>query len=180
MKKKRLTTEVYWSVLCASASVRKDMSKDRTVLFLGNVTHKLDPKSRVAVPASWRAAQGEILVLIEAHSEGHRVLKCYTQESFAEKIGAIREHAREQQIPPGEVDQYVGKITGCSFEAEVSAQGKLLIPKPQRERLKLAETATIVGRGTFFEIWNPADYESTHTADALSKLELDQVFHILS
>ena len=163
VKKKKLTTEVYWSVLCVAASVRKDMSK-----------------SRVAIPASWRAAQGEVLVLIEAHSESCRVLKCYTQDSFAEKIGAIREHTREQQIPPGEVDQYVGKITGCSFEAEVSTQGKLLIPKPQRERLKLEETATIVGRGTFFEIWNPVDYESTHTADALSKLKLDQLFHILS
>ena len=177
---KRLTSEVYWSVLCVAVSVRRDMSKDRTVLFTGNVTHKLDPKSRVAIPAGWRAAQGEVLVMIEAHSEGCRVLKCYTQESFAEKIEAIRGHAREQMIPPGEVDQYVGKITGCSFEAEVSTQGKLLIPKPQRERMKLEETATIVGRGTFFEIWNPADYESTHTADALSKLKLDQIFHILS
>ena len=178
--RKKLTIEVYWSVLCVAASVRDDMSKDQTVLFTGNVTHKLDPKSRVAIPAGWRAAQGEVLVLIEAHSESCRVLKCYTRESFAEKIEAIREHAREQMIPPGDVDQYVGKITGCSFEAEVSTQGKLLIPKPQRERMKLEETATIVGRGAFFEIWNPADYEKTHTADALSKLKLDQLFHILS
>lgn len=180
IKKKKLTIEVYWSVLCVAASVRNDVSKDRTVLFRGNVTHKLDAKSRVAIPASWRAAQGEILVLIEAHTENCRVLKCYTQESFAEKIDAIREHAKEQMISPGEVDQYVGKITGCSFEAEVSTQGKLLIPKPQRESMKLGDTASIVGRGTFFEIWNPADYANTHTADALSKLKLDRIFHILS
>ncbi len=149
-------------------------------MFTGNVTHKLDPKSRVAIPAGWRAAQGGILVMIEAHSEGKRVLKCYTRESFAEKIDEIREHAREEKLSPGEVDRYVGKITGCSFEGEVSTQGKLLIPKLQREGMKLADTATLVGRGTFFEIWNPDDYEQTHTAEALSKLKLDQLFHILS
>lgn len=150
------------------------------MLFTGNVTHKLDPKSRVAIPASWRAAQRESLVLIEACSESYRVLKCYTRQTFAEMVKEIRRRAAADGITPGVVDQYVGKITGCCFEAEVSSQGKLLIPKPQRERLKLTDTATIVGRGSFFEIWAPADYEATHTAAALGKLELDQVFHILS
>ncbi len=171
---------MYWSVLNGVASVPKEMSKDRAVMFTGNVTHKLDAKSRVAIPAGWRAAQGGILVMIEAHVEGRRVLKCYTKESFAEKIEEIREHARGEKISPGEVDWYVGKITGCSFEGEVSSQGKLLIPKPQREGMKLGKTATLVGRGSFFEIWNPFDYEQTHTAEALSKLKLDQLFRVLS
>ena len=156
------------------------MSNDLTVLFTGNVTHKLDPKSRVAIPAGWRAAQGEVLVLIEARSENYRVLKCYTRRGFAEKIASIRAQAEAHGVSPGEVDQYVGKITGCCFEAEVSSQGKLLIPKPQRERMNLADSATIVGRGSYFEIWSPVDFDATHTADALGKLKLDQMFHILS
>lgn len=156
------------------------MSDELIVLFKGNVTHKLDPKSRVAIPANWRGVQGEELVLIEACSESYRVLKCYTRQSFTEMIRAIRQHAETEGIPPGEVDRYVGKITGCCFEAEVSSQGKLLIPKPQRERLKLGETATIVGRGSYFEIWSPTDFEATHTAEALGKLKLDNIFHILS
>ena len=150
------------------------------VPFTGNVTHKLDPKSRVAVPANWRATQEGVLVMIEAHNEGRPVLKCYTQESFAEKIEAIREYAREHGVNPGELDQYVGKITGCSFEAEVSSQGKLLIPKPQRERMNLSDSATIVGRGTYFEIWSPLDFEAIHSAEAMSRLQPDRLFHILS
>lgn len=118
--------------------------------------------------------------MIEALNEGYRVLKCYTRESFAEKIEEIRRQAAERGVMPGQVDQYVGKITGCSFEAEVSSQGKLLIPKPQRERMNLTDTATIVGRGSYFEIWVPADFEATNTADALGQLKLDQIFHILS
>lgn len=156
------------------------MSDELIVLFTGNVTHKLDPKSRVAIPANWRAAQRESLVLIEACNESYHVLKCYTRQTFAAMVKSIRERAEADGLMPGVVDQYVGKITGCCFEAEVSSQGKLLIPKPQREKLKLTDTATIVGRGSYFEIWAPADYEATQTADALSKLELDKIFRILS
>ena len=156
------------------------MSDELIVQFTGNVNHKLDPKSRVAIPANWRAAQREALVLIDACSESYKVLKCYTRQSFAEMIKGIRTRAAADGVMPGDVDRYVGKITGCCFEAEVSSQGKLLIPKPQRERLKLTDTATIVGRGSYFEIWSPADFEASNSEDALSKLQLDQIFRVLS
>ncbi|MBR4108382.1 MAG: hypothetical protein IKK45_06845 [Akkermansia sp.] len=156
------------------------MSNVPTVMFTGNVTHKLDPKSRVAIPANWRAAQGSILTLIDASSDGYPVLKCYTREAFAEKIATIRQQAEARGAEPGEIDRYLGIITGRSFDAEVSSQGKLLIPKAQRERIKLAESATIVGRGNYFEIWAPADFEATNSPEALAKLELDKLFHMLS
>ncbi|MDO5450955.1 MAG: hypothetical protein Q4F30_08715 [Akkermansia sp.] len=156
------------------------MGSVSTVMFTGNVTHKLDPKSRVAIPAGWRAAQEGALTLIDANFDEYPVLKCYTKESFAEKIAAIRQQAEQRGAEPGDIDRYIGIITGRCFEAEVSSQGKLLIPKPQRERLKLGENATIVGRGTYFEIWSPADYEATNSPEAISKIELDKLFHMLS
>ena len=158
----------------------KEMTNVSTVMFTGNVTHKLDPKSRVAVPAGWRAAQGETLIMIDASSESYRIMKCYTKEAFAEKMTTIRMQAEAQGISPGEIDLYVGKIIGCSFEAEVSTQGKLLIPKKQRERIGLVENATIVGRGAYFEIWKPEDFDATNTPEVLGRLKLDQMFHILS
>ncbi len=149
-------------------------------MFTGNVTHKLDPKSRVAIPAGWRAAQGQTLILIDACSEDYRILKCYTRATFAEKLTAIRAQAEAHGASPGEIDHYLGRITGCCFEAEVSSQGKLLIPKQQRERLALADSASIVGRGPWFEIWAPADFEAANAPDAIGRLKLDQLFHILS
>ena len=156
------------------------MDNASKVMFTGNVTHKLDPKSRVAIPAGWRAAQEGVLTLIDAHYETYPVLKCYTQESFADKIASIRSQAEARGVEPGELDRYIGMITGRSFQAELSSQGKLLIPKQQRERLGLKESATIVGRGTYFEIWSPEDYALTNTPEAISKVELDQLFHMLS
>lgn len=156
------------------------MSDTTTVMFTGNVTHKLDPKSRVAIPAGWRAAQGQTLVMIDALSEGYHILKCFTRDAFAAKLHAIRQQAEAHNIPPGDIDVYIGRITGCCFEAEVSSQGKLLIPKQQREKLNLKDTATIVGRSNYFEIWEPSDFAATNTPEALGKLALDQMFHILS
>ncbi len=149
-------------------------------MFTGNVTHKLDPKSRVAIPASWRDAQGATLWLIATHNEGYPILKCYTKESFADMVNGIRTHAEARGVEPVKINQYIGAIIGLSFEAEVSSQGKLLIPKAQRERLNLADNTTIVGRGSYFEIWAPADFEATQTPEALAKLELDKMFGILT
>ncbi len=151
-----------------------------TVMFTGNVTHKLDPKSRVAVPAGWRAAHEGALLLIDAKRKGYPVVKCYTRASFAEMVDSVRNRAETLGAQPGEIDQYVGDIIGSSFEAEVSTQGKLLIPKQQRENLHLAETATLVGRGSYFEVWLPEDFAATNTPEAIGKSKLDQVFGILS
>ena len=104
----------------------------------------------------------------------------YHRPKLTTAVIATRTQAEAQGISPGEIDLYVGKITGCSFEAEVSTQGKLLIPKKQRERMNLVENATIVGRGAYFEIWKPEDFEATNTPEVLGRLKLDQMFHILS
>ncbi len=154
--------------------------EELTVMFTGNVTHKLDPKSRVAVPASWAAARDNTLILMDAKTEGYPVVKCYTRSSFAAQMARIRRHLEAINAQPGQIDQYVGKIIGVSYEAEVSSQGKLLIPKKQREALKLQETAALVGRGDYFEIWAPADFEATNAPEALAALEFDKMFNMLS
>ena len=171
---------MYWSVLVVQLSALKSMNSVSTVMFTGNVTHKLDPKSRVAIPAGWRDAQGITLWMIDTQNEGYPILKCYTRESFADMVNGIRSHAEARGFDPAAVNRYLGTIIGLSFEAEVSSQGKLLIPKAQRERLRLADTATIVGRGSYFEIWAPGDFEATKSPEALAKLELDKVFGILT
>lgn len=149
-------------------------------MFTGNVCHKLDPKSRVSIPAGWRAAQDAELTIIDAQSDGFPILKCYTKAAFDAKLDAIRAQAESRGAAPGDIDRYVGIIAGRCFQAEVSSQGKLLIPKQQRERLKLAETAVIVGRSDYFEIWAPTDFDTANSPEALRELELDKMFHILT
>lgn len=151
-------------------------------MFRGNVTHKLDPKSRVAVPAGWRAAQNASICLVDSLYDGYPIVKCYTDDSFAAMIDTVRAQALEKGVDPGEVDRYLGRIIGSCFEGEVSSQGKLLIPKQQRERLHLGESVQLVGRGAYFELWSPEDYTAANAPAATGESQqlLDRMFHILS
>lgn len=154
------------------------MESVSTELFTGNVTRKLDPKSRLAIPAGWRSVQGAELTILEASSDGFPILKCFTREAFAEKIANIRAQGEARCMAPGEIDRYIGFIAGRCFPAEVSSQGKLLIPKAQRENLKLTETATVVGRGPHFEIWEPENFKVANSPAAVA--DMDKIFNMIS
>ena len=151
------------------------------VMFMGNYAHKLDPKNRVAIPASWRAIFGQELVLLDSSSSNqkYKVIKCFTHESFAQKLHEIRERALADGFEMGDVDEFIGDIAGKSFETEVNAQGKLLIPKQQRDRLKLGEYARLVGRTTHFEIWNTADFDADTEQKNTKDNALNKKFRML-
>lgn len=148
-------------------------------MFMGNYAHKLDPKNRVAVPAGWRAIFGQELVLLDSTYHDYKVIKCYTQESFAAKLHEIRESALAEGFDMGEVDEFIGDIAGKSFTAEVNAQGKLLIPKQQRERLHLGEYARLVGRTAHFEIWNTEDFAADTAEKSAAQSSLNKKFRML-
>ena len=148
-------------------------------MFTGNVTHKLDPKSRVAIPANWRVVYGQELVMLASTYHDYNIIKCYTQESFATKLNEIRTRALADGFDMGEVDEYIGVIAGNSFAAEVNAQGKLLIPKAQRDRLQLKDTTQLVGRTSHFELWLPEDFAADNSPTLRKDSLLDKKFRML-
>ena len=149
------------------------------VMFMGNYAHKLDPKSRVAIPANWRVVYGQELVMLASTYHDYNIIKCYTQESFATKLNEIRTRALADGFDMGEVDEYIGVIAGNSFAAEVNAQGKLLIPKAQRDRLQLKETTQLVGRTSHFELWLPEDFAADNSPKLRKDSLLDKKFRML-
>ncbi len=149
------------------------------VMFMGNYAHKLDPKSRVAIPAGWRVVFGQEVVMLASTYHEYNVLKCFTHESFAQKLNEIRERALADGHELGDVDEYIGSIAGNSFVAEVNTQGKLLIPKQQRDRLRLAEYAQLVGRTAHFEIWNTEDFAAENAPKPNKENPLNKKFRML-
>jgi MraZ protein len=151
------------------------------VMFMGNYEHKLDPKNRVAIPANWRAIFGQELVLLDSSSNNqkYKVIKCFTHENFAKKLHEIRERALADGHEMGDVDEFIGDIACKSFETEVNTQGKLLIPKQQRDRLKLGEYARLVGRTTHFEIWNNDDFNIAAEQKDAKESSLNKKFRML-
>lgn len=143
--------------------------------------HKLDPKYRVAIPSDWRAAQTETLYLLMAkHENRYNIIKCFTESAFSEKIANIRATAAEQGYTLGQIDNYVGNIICSCSQADVSAQGKLLISKGLREHLDVIDYVYLVGKGDHFEIWLPSDYEEAHAPEKLMQNPMEQLFRIFT
>lgn len=118
--------------------------------------HKMDPKNRVAIPSEWRAVEGGVLWLLASEKDGEFCLKAYT----AKKLESIeREVHEELGMTTKEKNIFLEWMYSRCVEVTINSQGKLCIPKRMCEQVGLSGMVTLVGRGSFFEIWSPAAFE---------------------
>lgn len=125
----------------------------------GVYEHKLDPKSRVSVPADWRVAAGSgELRLLQSSSYGLAVLRVLTEEEYANMLGEVEARA---EWTPAQRKQMKGKLHSRCLRTSLNPQGKLLIPKAwcSPPDLKQQDQVVLVGRGTYFEVFNPTHYQ---------------------
>lgn len=131
----------------------------------GVVEHKLDPKCRVSVPSDWRVSAGRgILRLLRAEKYGVAVLKVHTEKEFHAVLERIdRQDAwndRQKQLMR---DRF---FSDCQ-KTSMNSQGKLLIPKGLCEKADLEPEGhvSLVGRGHYFELVKPENYETLRSAE---------------
>lgn len=149
-------------------------------MFMSSFEHKLDSKGRVSVPALWRLTPGALLYLVDIEVDGAQILRCYTEEGFARMLEDVRVKSEARNVNPVSVDRYIGKIAAQSLPAEVSSQGKLLLPKNLRDKMKVQELVYFVGRASHFEIWEAEAYKATLVPKDDDCEDLDKIFGILS
>lgn len=129
--------------------------------FNGFQEHKMDPKYRVAIPASWRPEEGQQLILQESQRYGIPCVRVLTLTAFAEMERIIRESTSHSA---GERREALEFLHAGILPVQVNNQGKLLIPKDwsQRAHLEAETTVMMVGRGEYFDIFNRADYAKVY------------------
>ena len=131
----------------------------------GVYDHKLDPKCRVSVPSDWRAsAEKGVLRLLRASKFEMPTLKVLTEMEFEAMLGQIDERGdwnfRQKQVMRDRL------FSDCQ-RAKMNPQGKLLIPKGLCEinELELEGKVSLVGRGTYFELIKPENYEKIRVCE---------------
>jgi len=133
------------------------------VPFRGTFDHTLDAKNRLTVPARYRAALAEGVVLampvdlkpcvgVWRPEEYDR----YTRRALAE-------------LPPlsprlAELERF---FYGSSHDAELDAAGRIMIPSFLGEHASLAKEVVVVGVGDRLELWAKAAW-SDHRSTLLS------------
>ena len=133
------------------------------VPFRGTFDHTLDAKNRLTVPARYRAALAEGVVLAQPLD-----LKPCVGVWRAEEYDRYTRRTVEE-LPPlsprrTELERFV---YGSSHDAELDAAGRIMIPNSLREEAKLAKDVIVVGVGERLELWDKATW-SEHRSTLLS------------
>ncbi len=124
----------------------------------GAFEHKLDPKCRVSVPADWRNVAGSgQLRLLQSSSYELPALRVLTEEEYDDMLKTVD---AMEGWSPAQKKKMKGKIHSRSQKVSMSDQGKLLVPKAwcSHPEIEPGEAIKLVGRGTYFEILNLANY----------------------
>ena len=129
----------------------------KIALFSGENMHTLDEKSRVAVPAKFRAFASwiedrETWVLTKGFEH---CLVLFTGESWLsmqQKLADLTMGNREHRI-------FMRNFVGPAVELVADKQGRIVIPQPLREYAGISRDVVILGTGKYIEIWDKVAYE---------------------
>ncbi len=123
-------------------------------LFLDTFVNKLDRKGRVSVPAPYRqqlAAQA-FQGIAALHSFKHRAVQCGSLEWLEQinrQLGAV-------DLFSDEHDDLTATLFGDTKQLPFDSEGRIILPPTLIEHAGIGELAAFVGRGSIFEIWDPA------------------------
>ena len=123
-------------------------------MFVGSAEISMDNKGRVIVPLNYREQFGEQIVV----STGpEKCLYLYTMESWqgvAEQLMALPDSNNPKLRAAKRF------LFGNTFYCDIDKQGRILIPKKQREYAQMETEVVYVGAGKRIELWSKSNYEA--------------------
>ncbi len=126
-------------------------------MFLGEFVHNLDEKSRLTLPAKFRARLTDGVVLTTSHE---KCLLMYPTDEFRvlfERISALPTMSEEAAM-------LRRMFFTNAHDVEPDKQSRVLIPQRLREYANIRDSVVIVGVGKFVELWAPEEWERTREA----------------
>lgn len=121
--------------------------------FRGLHEHSLDSKDRITVPAKYRAALGEGIVLIKG------VERCV--EIWPEREREAMEHRYLSGLSPMSRDarRLQRRFFAHSETADLDSAGRIRLTGQLIEHAGLEGRCSVIGMGKWLEIWAPDDWD---------------------
>jgi len=133
------------------------------VPFRGTFDHTLDAKNRLTMPARYRSAlaDGVVLAMPLDQQPCVGVWRPQQYEDFSRRALA--------GVPPlsGKLAELERFFFGSSQDAELDAAGRVIVPAFLGEHARLAKDVVIVGAGDRLELWS-RDLWDEHQSTLLS------------
>ena len=141
-------------------------------MFIGEYHHTIDDKSRLQIPAKWRAQLDGGAVLTKGFDGS---LKCYPAVvwvKIAEKLAAL---PQADQIARA----YVRQTLSGAVDVELDKLGRIILPSYLKTYSSLTRPVVLAGLSDHFELWdekawqlyiNQADISGPQATTALSTI----------
>ncbi len=126
-------------------------------MFLGRFSHNLDAKGRLAIPAKFRAAVADGLVVTRGIDRCLSVYPLAAWQSFADRLSALSKTDSDVRL-------FQRMVFAEAMDEVLDGQGRIVVPPELRRYAGIEREATIVGMNTHIEIWEPARWEALSAA----------------
>ena len=137
--------------------------------FLSNAINNVDKKGRVSIPAPFR-------ILLEKRKE----TQLYTLQSIdmptidaggTDLLIAYEKRMADLDPLTGEYDDLSFYYHGDSAWMKIDGDGRIVLSDVLREHTGITDRVAFVGRGTFFQIWEPEKF-ATYRREARARIRL--------
>lgn len=122
------------------------------MIFAGEFEHRIDPQGRISIPARFRSAFEDGIILGKAYDP---CVIVYTQEEW-QKVADSMAILPNNKGASRRINRQ--KFSG-SYPSQLDRSGRVLMPPQLREYAGLGENVVLVGAGRFFEIWDRSAWE---------------------
>jgi MraZ protein len=127
-------------------------------VFLGRFAHNLDAKGRLAIPARYRDALAEGVVLTRGIDRCLALYPLAAWRPLAEKVSAL-------PLTDADARNFRRLVFAEAADLNLDGQGRILIPPDLRRYAGLEREALVIGVDTSIEIWSPERWQAV--ADSL-------------
>ncbi|MFD0867044.1 division/cell wall cluster transcriptional repressor MraZ [Tessaracoccus lubricantis] len=142
-------------------------------MFMGTYTPKLDEKGRLILPAKFREALEDGLVVTRTQE---RALAVFPRPTFEAKMAA----ALAAPSTVKRVRDYLRMMMAAASDEVPDRQGRITIPPPLRQYANLDREVVVIGSGDHAEIWDVNAWNEYCAAGEENFSDLDEEFTALT
>jgi MraZ protein len=137
--------------------------------FHGTFEHALDAKHRLTVPAKYRAALANGVLLSaspETSSDAPRSIAIWTPEGYEAYTAAVLGERNPIEPTTRELKRF---LFGLSHDTELDSAHRVMIPATHLEFAGLDKDVIVLGSGDCLEVFDRARYDA-YAADQLTRI----------
>jgi MraZ protein len=126
-------------------------------VFLGRYAHNMDSKGRLAIPARYREALAEGVILTRGIDRCLALYPVAAWTPLAQNVAAL-------PLTDADARTFRRLVFSAAADLVLDGQGRILIPPDLRRYAELEREALVVGVDTSIEIWSPARWEAVEAS----------------